>query len=104
MTHTSLVQIAVNLNAYWSISDILRPVVVSNRRGLPNFLYQQDNVRPKVARRVLTFLDILSIRMLPSPAGSTDLLPKNIWPRVTERLIGHPSLVNMVDEVWHRLE
>lgn len=104
-TRTSLVRIDGTLNADRYISDILRPVVVPYLRGLPNAIFQQDNARPHVARRVLTFLDTQGIRLLPWPARSPDLSPiENIWSWVAERLARHPSPANTVDEVWHRLE
>ncbi|GFW88836.1 hypothetical protein TNCV_2682701 [Trichonephila clavipes] len=47
------------------ISVILRPVVVSYHRSLPNVFYQQDNARPGVACSALTFLDAHDILLLP---------------------------------------
>ncbi|GFT10145.1 hypothetical protein TNCV_1115741 [Trichonephila clavipes] len=40
----------------------------SYRRDLPNALYHQDSLRSHVARRVLTFVDAQSIRLLHWPA------------------------------------
>ena len=74
-------------------------------RGLPNAIFRQDNARPNVAHRVLTFLDQPDIRLLPWAERSPDWSPiENIWSWVAERLSCHPSSAKTVDEMWQRLE
>ena len=55
-TRTPLLRIDGNLNADCNISDVLRPLVALYFKGLPKAIFQQDNARPYVARRVLIFL------------------------------------------------
>ena len=62
---TFLARIDANLNVNRYISDILQSVLVPYLRSLTNAIFQQDNARPWVARRALTFLDIQGIRLLP---------------------------------------
>ena len=68
----SLVRININLNAHQHVSDILCPMVVAYLRGLPNSIFQQDNVRLCVARHVLTIFDTRGIRMLSWATRSAD--------------------------------
>ena len=104
-TRTPLVRVVGNLNSQRYISQILRPVAVPYLRGLGDVIFQQDNARPHVARRVLTYLDTEGVRLLPWPARSPDLSPiENIWSWVAERLGRHRSPATTIDEVWHRLE
>ena len=63
-TRTSLVRIGGDLNSEWYISNILRPMVVTYLRGLPNVIFKQVSARPHVASHVLTFLDKQGIRLL----------------------------------------
>ncbi|KAF8778166.1 hypothetical protein HNY73_014914 [Argiope bruennichi] len=48
-------------------------LVVPYLRGLSKAIFQQDNARPYVVRRVLTFHDTQGIRLLTWPIGSPDL-------------------------------
>lgn len=75
MTYTSLVWIERKLNADSCISHNLRRVVVPRLRGLPNATFEQDYARPHAARRILTFLDIQDISLLPWSARILDLQP-----------------------------
>ncbi|GFX01481.1 hypothetical protein TNCV_1864551 [Trichonephila clavipes] len=74
-------------------------------RPITNTLYQQDNARPHVTSRFLTFLDTQGIRLLSWQAWFTDLSPiEKFWSWVAERLTCHPSPDNTVEEVGDRLE
>ena len=74
-------------------------MVVPHLRG-QNAIFQHYNARPNVESYVLTFLNKQSICLLHWPAQSPDMSPvENIWLWVFEKLVRHPSLVNMVDEV-----
>ena len=74
-------------------------------RRMRNAISRQDNAIPHIARRVLTFLDSMGILLMLWPALPPDLsLIEKHLSRDVERLGGHRSPVNMVDEVWHSFE
>ncbi|GFS85593.1 transposable element Tcb1 transposase [Trichonephila clavipes] len=60
-TCTSLVRFDGDLNTDRCISDILHPVVMC----LSNALYQQDNAKLQVARRILIFFEPQGVQLLP---------------------------------------
>ncbi|GFY24178.1 transposable element Tcb1 transposase [Trichonephila clavipes] len=72
---TPLVRIAGTLNSQHYISEVLEPVVLRYLQGLATAIFQQDNVRPHVARIVQRFFVNHQIELLPWPARSPDLSP-----------------------------
>ncbi|GFV54234.1 transposable element Tcb1 transposase [Trichonephila clavipes] len=54
-SHTPLVRIVGTLNSQRYISEVLEPVVLPYLQGLATAIFQQDNVRPHVARIVQRF-------------------------------------------------
>ena len=86
-THICLVWIESNLNANRYISDILRLVVIPYLIDLPHAIFQQDNAKSHVTRRVLIFPYTQNIPLLNWSVQSPDLPPiQNIWSWVTDRL------------------
>ncbi|GFV99817.1 transposable element Tcb1 transposase [Trichonephila clavipes] len=76
---------------HWSctgyISKELEPVLIPYLQGLATTIFQQDNVRPHVARIVHRFFVNHQIELLPLPARTPDLSPiENMWSMVAERL------------------
>ena len=104
-THTSLVRIVGNLNADRCISDIIRSVVVPYLTDRPNAIYQQNNRRSHVALRVYRSYPIPRVfDWCPGLHGLQIWPTENVWSWVAEKLARHPFPVNMIDEVWHRLD
>ncbi|GFW66686.1 transposable element Tcb1 transposase [Trichonephila clavipes] len=74
-SRTSLARIAGTLNSPRYISEVLEPVVLPYLQGLATGKFQQDNVRPHVARIVQRFFVNHQIELLPWPSRSPDLSP-----------------------------
>ncbi|KFM71571.1 hypothetical protein X975_16085, partial [Stegodyphus mimosarum] len=55
------------------LDNVLRPVAISYLQGLPNAIFQQDNVRPHSAR--ICQYALQGIQMFPWPPYSPDLSP-----------------------------
>ncbi|GFX77922.1 transposable element Tcb1 transposase [Trichonephila clavipes] len=71
----ALVSIASTLNSQRYISEVLEPVVLPYLHGLATAIFQQDNVRPHVARIVQRFFVNHQIELLPWTARSPNLSP-----------------------------
>ncbi|GFW76170.1 transposable element Tcb1 transposase [Trichonephila clavipes] len=79
-SHTPLVCTAITFNSQRYISKVLEPVVLPYLQGLATYIFQQDNVRPHVARIVQRFFINQQLELLPWPARSPDLSPiENMW-------------------------
>ncbi|GFV95882.1 transposable element Tcb1 transposase [Trichonephila clavipes] len=79
-SRTPLVRIAGTLNSQRYISEVLEPVVLPYLQALVTTIFQQDNVRPHVARIVQRFFLNHQIELRPCPARSLDLSPiENMW-------------------------
>ncbi|GFX44513.1 transposable element Tc1 transposase [Trichonephila clavipes] len=72
-SRTSLVRIAGILNSLRYISEVLEPVFLPFLQGLVTAIFQQDNVRPHVARIVQMFFVNHHIELFPWPVRSPDL-------------------------------
>ncbi|GFV69226.1 transposable element Tcb1 transposase [Trichonephila clavipes] len=84
-SRTPLVHIACTLNIQRYISEVLEPVVPPYLQGLATTIFQQDNVRPHVARIVQRFFVNHQIQLLPWPARSVDISPiENMWSLVAQ--------------------
>ncbi|GFY07853.1 transposable element Tcb1 transposase [Trichonephila clavipes] len=82
-----LARIAGTLNSQRYISEVLEPVVVPYFQGLVKAIFQQENERPHVARIVQRLFVNHQIELLPWPARSPDLSPKeNMWSMVIHRM------------------
>ncbi|GFV63364.1 transposable element Tcb1 transposase [Trichonephila clavipes] len=64
-SRTPLVRIAGTLNNLRYISKVLEPVVLPYLQGLATTIFQQDNVRPHVARIVQRFFVNHQIELFP---------------------------------------
>ncbi|GFU05406.1 transposable element Tc1 transposase [Trichonephila clavipes] len=74
-------------------------------RGLATAIFQQDNVRPQVARIVRRFFVNHQIELLPWPARSPDLSPiENMWSMVAQRLTQITPSAATSDQLWQRME
>ncbi|GFW40633.1 transposable element Tcb1 transposase [Trichonephila clavipes] len=80
---------------------MLEPVVLPYLQGLAAAIFQQDNVRPLVARIVQRFFVNQHIELLPWPARSLDLSPiENMWSMVAQRLTQITSPAATLDQLW----
>ncbi|GFV07704.1 transposable element Tcb1 transposase [Trichonephila clavipes] len=64
-SRTPLARIAGTLNSQRYISEVLEPVVLTYLQDLTTAIFQQDNVRPHVARIVQRFFVNQQIELLP---------------------------------------
>ncbi|GFW34498.1 transposable element Tcb1 transposase [Trichonephila clavipes] len=104
-SRTSLVLIAGTLNSQRYISEVLEPVVLPYLQDLATAIFQQNNVRPHVARIVQRFFVNHQIELLPWPARSPDLSPiVNMWYMVAQRLTQITLLAAIPDLLWQRVE
>ena len=84
---------------------MLEQVVLSYLQGLPTAIFQQDNVRPRVACIVQGFLVNRQIEWLPWAVRSPDLSPiENMWSMVTQRVTQITSPAATPDQLWQRGE
>ncbi|GFW31546.1 transposable element Tcb1 transposase [Trichonephila clavipes] len=68
-------------------------------------LFQQDTVRPHVARSDQRFFGNHQIELLPWPARSPDISPiENMWSMVAQRLIQITSPAATPDQIWQRVD
>ncbi|GFW45345.1 transposable element Tc1 transposase [Trichonephila clavipes] len=68
-------------------------------------IFQQENVRPLMARIVQRFFVNHQIELLPWPARSPDLSPiENMWSMVPQRLTQITPLAATLDQPWQRVE
>ncbi|GFW93869.1 transposable element Tcb1 transposase [Trichonephila clavipes] len=74
-SRTPLVRIDGTLNSQHYISKVLELVVLPYLQDVATAIFQQDNVRPHVARIVRRFFVSYQIELLPWPARSPDLSP-----------------------------
>ncbi|GFS66371.1 transposable element Tcb1 transposase [Trichonephila clavipes] len=72
---TPLVSITGTLHSQRYISEVLESIVLPNLQVLATAIFQQDNVRPHVARIVQSIFVNHQIELLPWPAHSPDLSP-----------------------------
>ena len=93
------------------INQVLQPRIVPFFHTHPNFVLQQDNARPHVARVTRDFLQQNRVRTLPWPAYSPDLNPiEHLWDEVKRRInrrrpapITAAQLAIAVEEEWRNL-
>ncbi|GFT54369.1 transposable element Tc1 transposase [Trichonephila clavipes] len=81
-----LVRIQGTLNAQRYVQNVLRPVEIPYLQGLPNAIFQQNNVRPHTTR--ISQHALRGVQMLPWPAYSPDL----------------SSIEHVRDVIGHRLQ
>ncbi|GFU32261.1 transposable element Tcb1 transposase [Trichonephila clavipes] len=73
--------------------------------SLATATFQQDNVRPHVARNIQRFFVNHQIELLPWPARSPDLSPvENMWYMVAQRLTQITPPAATPDQLWQRVE
>ncbi|GFX87815.1 transposable element Tcb2 transposase [Trichonephila clavipes] len=78
---SSLVLIHGTMTAQRYIHDILQPHVLPLMQRLPEAIFQEDNVRPHIAR--VSQICLLTATTLPWPTRSLDLSPiEHIWDRL----------------------
>ncbi|GFV53829.1 transposable element Tcb1 transposase [Trichonephila clavipes] len=104
-SRTLLVCIAGTLNSQRYISEVLKPVVLPYLQGLATAIFQQDNVRPHVARIVKRFFVNHQIELLPWTSRYPDLLSiENMWSMVVQRLTQITPPAATPDLLWQRVE
>lgn len=70
-----VVRVVAILNSQRYIYQILKQMVVPCFRRLVNVIFQEDNARPHVSRRVLNYLETEGFWLLSWPAPSGHLSP-----------------------------
>ncbi|GFS79298.1 transposable element Tc1 transposase [Trichonephila clavipes] len=84
---SQLLRIVGNLNCTRYINEVLQPRAIPFLQGLPGAVFQQDNVRPHVAKTVKSYLDSQQVQLHPWPAYSPDMSPiEHVWDIVGGRL------------------
>ncbi|GFY26154.1 transposable element Tcb1 transposase [Trichonephila clavipes] len=102
---TTSLRIAGTLNSQRNIYEVLEPVDLPYPQGLAPALFQQDNVRPHVARIVQRFFVNHQIELLSWPVCSPDLSPiENMWSMVAQRLTQITPPAATPDQLWQRVE
>ncbi|GFT97434.1 transposable element Tcb1 transposase [Trichonephila clavipes] len=82
-----LVRITGPLDSQRYIREMLEPVVLSYIHRLPSAIFRQDHTRPHVARNVQEFFFTYQIELLPWPACSPYLSPKEyLWSILAQQL------------------
>ncbi|GFW91543.1 transposable element Tc3 transposase [Trichonephila clavipes] len=100
-SRTPLVCIAGTLNSQRYISEVLELVVLPYLQGLTTTIFQQDNMRPHVARIVQRFFVNHQIELRTWPARSPDLSPiENMWSMVAQRLTQITPPAAAPDHFW----
>lgn len=96
-TRTPLVIVHQNLNARRYVDQILRPVVLPQRRMTRRFIFMQDNARPHTANITRRFFERHDITLLRHPSMSPDLNPiEHVWDIMGRRLReNYPNLLNL---------
>ncbi|GFW45021.1 transposable element Tcb2 transposase [Trichonephila clavipes] len=87
------------------IKEVLQPQAIPFLEGLPGAVFQQDNVRPHVAKTVKSYLHSQQVQLLPWPAYSPDMSPiEHVWDIVGQRLARDLRPVASTDELWFRIQ
>ncbi|UYV76758.1 hypothetical protein LAZ67_14001967 [Cordylochernes scorpioides] len=101
-SRSPLLRIQGTMTAQRYVDDVLRPVTLPYLQGVPNALYQQDNVRPHTAR--ISQQALQDVQMLPWPPYSPDLSPiEHVWDIIGRRLHALPQ-PRSEDELWQMVE
>ncbi|GFW27071.1 transposable element Tcb2 transposase [Trichonephila clavipes] len=84
------------------VHDILQPHVLPFMQRLPRAIFQQDNVRPHMARVSQDCLP--TVTTLPWSARSPDF--EHIWDHL-RRQVGHPTRLNELEarlqQIWNEM-
>ena len=100
-----LIRIPGTLNSQRYIDEILIPEVAPHIQINAEAIFQQDNARPHVARRVLTIFNHHRIPVLPWPARSPDLSPiEHLWDVLGRAVRRIQAPVQNLEELWTVLE
>ena len=100
-----LIRLNDTVNSQRYIDEILLPEIVPHIQVHPAAIFQQDNARPHVARRVLTFFNQHRIPVLPWPARSPDLSPiENLWDVLGRAVRRIEAPIQNVEELWAVVE
>ncbi|UYV68251.1 hypothetical protein LAZ67_5003618, partial [Cordylochernes scorpioides] len=101
-SRSPLLRIQGTMTAQRYVDDVLRPVTLPYLQGVPNALYQQDNVRPHTA--CISQQALQDVQMLPWPPYSPDLSPiEHVWDIIGRRLHALPQ-PRSEDELWQMVE
>ena len=102
---SSLLCIKGNLNSNRYIREILQPEVLPLLQATPHAIFQQDNVRPHVARIVQAFFQRQKVSLLPWPSRSPDISPiEYVWDMVVRRLVHQGPPAPTLDILWTRIQ
>ncbi|KAK7441397.1 hypothetical protein BaRGS_00040579 [Batillaria attramentaria] len=111
---TPLVIVDGHLTAQRYIDQIIRPAVLPYLQQQPHGdLYQQDNARPHTAHVVQQVFAANNVSVLPWPARSPDMSPReHLWDIMDRRIRQRPhtdtpsnghDLVRALQEEWQRI-
>lgn len=83
---------------------MLQPVALPYLQQLQDPIFQQDNARPHTAAVTRNFLRQANVTVLPWPARSPDLSPKeHVWDMIGRRLSRLPHLILDVQHLRHEV-
>ncbi|PSN35629.1 Transposable element Tc1 transposase [Blattella germanica] len=100
-----LLRIEGNLNSNRYIREVLQPEALPLLQATPHAIFQQDNVRPHVARILQAFSQRRQVSLLPWPARSPDMSPiEHVWDMVGRRLIRQGPPAATLDDLWTRIQ
>ncbi|CAH1981761.1 unnamed protein product [Acanthoscelides obtectus] len=87
-SRSPLIFIRDNMNAQRYIHEVLEPHLLPYLDTLADPTFQQDNVRPHVARVTIDFFQHNDVTLLPWPPRSPDLSPiEHVWDMMGRRLL-----------------
>ncbi|GFU51840.1 transposable element Tcb2 transposase [Trichonephila clavipes] len=103
---SNLLRIESNLNSNRYVREVLLPEVVPLLQGIRGAIFQQDNVRPHVAKAVRYFCSAQHMQLLPWLAYSPDMSPiQHVWDLVcSRRLARYPRAEASKDELLLRIQ
>ena len=103
-SRSPLVLLPGTITATSYVENVLESVGLPFVQSVTNGIFQQDNVRPHVARSTLRFLDKNNVNVMPWPARSPDLSPiESLWDMIGCSLLRNADLATTRNELWNQV-